>query len=149
MTEGPSSTQAGDRGTVTGGWAGRPPRVLVEYVVPAEGRAVQQALERAGYDVVLCAGPHDPWGGRCPALDGERCDLVASTDVVLCGLWVENPENRAVIRGIRGQRPTLPLVIDAPPAAAEAFRTTLDGCRTVFLRSAEDAVSAVRSALGG
>lgn len=141
------TSSASSSASVASDGSRRPVRVLIEYAVPGERQAVQTALEGAGFEVSACGGPHEPWGGTCPVLHGARCGLADAADVVLCGLWVENPENRAVIRGVRVRDPSLPIVVDAPPKAAEVFASTLGGVRTVFLRSAADAVAAVKAAV--
>jgi CheY-like chemotaxis protein len=63
--------------------------VLIVESDAEERERLGAALERGGYDVVLCSGPTGP-GYVCI---GERegwCPLVRSCDVVVLDLWLES-----------------------------------------------------------
>jgi hypothetical protein len=46
--------------------------------------------EEAGYEVIMCAGPHQP-GYSCIGLRGERCPLDAVADLTVLDLHPEGP----------------------------------------------------------
>ena len=72
----------------------------------------------AGYDVVVCAGPHADQ--LCPALDGLPCPLVREADVVINA--VKDPATQAaVVAGVRRFAPdvTIAVIATSPAEAAE------------------------------
>jgi hypothetical protein len=74
------------------------------------------------FDVMACGGPRG--SDRCPAVDGQPCPLIESSDVVLNRLT--DPETqRSVVEGVRTTSPGVPMVV-ALPAGLEL--PLPDGC---------------------
>ena len=77
----------------------------------------------AGLEVAACTGPGTR-GVDCPHLEGGRCELWASADVVVFALPDDDPAGRAVLEAARRQYPGKPIVYDrsigSAPDAAEA-----------------------------
>jgi hypothetical protein len=77
----------------------------------------------------VCHGPGDD--GRCPLLDGCRCDLFDRADGVVFGLDLDDETNRAVLRRYRDLRPDLPIHVIASPEAAARWVDLLAGLHVV------------------
>jgi RimJ/RimL family protein N-acetyltransferase len=84
------------------------PRVLVE------GRrnwSPQDEATHRGIEVAVCPGPPAN-GGRCPALSGGACPLVAEADAVVLSLAPGDQRTREMVRAHRALRPDVPIIID-------------------------------------
>jgi hypothetical protein len=74
------------------------------------------------FDVMACSGPRE--GDRCPAVDGQPCPLIESSDVVL-NRFTDLDTLRSVAEGVRATSPEVPMVV-ALPAGIEL--PLPDGC---------------------
>ena len=110
----------------------RRPRVLLEHPSTAVRAVLQQQLTEHGYDVVTCPGP-GPDGTRvpCPVVHDALCPAVEGADAVICGL---GPGASEIVSGIRGLRPTLPVLLEGglhpslargEPGTHRFYRTTV------------------------
>ncbi|HEY8546671.1 MAG TPA: hypothetical protein VIL36_16540 [Acidimicrobiales bacterium] len=91
------------------------PRVLVE--TPGGRWHAAPAAESAGLDVLACSGPHGRRGrrGRCPALEGRECPLVAGADVVVAAWSPDDEVGAAIVRSHRRLHPGVPVCVEARP----------------------------------
>ena len=132
-----------------GAWAedrGRP-RILVEDPDGAVRTASQHILERAGYEVVTCAGPEP--GRRCAEVAAPGCALLRDADVVYTSLDWHRPEHREVLRAQRAHHPDLPVVVEISRPEGAKQPELLAGCEVVHLPAdGATMVAAVRHALG-
>jgi CheY-like chemotaxis protein len=86
-------------------------RVLIEDSDGGTSAAARQILQKAGYDVAVCCGPEYLSDRRCPLVADGTCAAAAGADVILCSLRLGMPENAAVVRALRAQHPSTPIVI--------------------------------------
>jgi hypothetical protein len=93
--------------------------------------AATNVLETAGYDVACCSGPHHLPRGRCPLVAGDRCSLVDEADVVVSGLGITDPANRAVLTALRTHRSQIPVIAEISPSRLAELHAEIPGCRTV------------------
>ena len=84
------------------------PLALIETSDPYDTVYDCLPLLDAGYDVVLCAGPRPDQ--PCPALDGQRCPLVESVDLVI-NVVRDVATQAAIARGVRELTPGTPMVV--------------------------------------
>jgi hypothetical protein len=124
-------------------------RVVIEHDDGAWQSAAARALERAGFDVACCGGPRQLPRGRCPLVEGTGCPLIDQADVVVNGLGLRDPANRALLEALEATHPEIPLVVEAPRSALAAFADELDRCHTVPfpVRSSKVLVETVCDAL--
>jgi RimJ/RimL family protein N-acetyltransferase len=101
------------------GWppVGARPRVLVEGR-GARGPAAR-ALDRAGFEVMGCAGPAAR-GVSCPVLEGQPCPLARDADAIVVAL-APDPAAARLVSAHRRSVPGTPVVVQVSDhAAAEA-----------------------------
>lgn len=126
------------------------PRVVIEHEDAVWQWAASGLLESAGYQVASCSGPHGLAQGRCPLVHDGACPLVAGADVVVNGLGIRDPANRAVLAAMRDRQPDLPVVVELPGPQRDRLDTELPGCQTVaFPLRPGDLLDAVDGAVGG
>jgi hypothetical protein len=114
--------------------------------------SISAALRAAGHVVHQCCGPE---AFHCPVLEGEHCDFVDDSDVLVYGLGFQpvGPETDAVLLGLlRWTNPTAPLIVtdEAGLVAAQVEALALRDRDVRVLRSPvtpELVVSSVREAL--
>lgn len=63
------------------------PRILVE--APGGRWRATEPAQDAGYDVVVCPGPHGGRRGACPLLEGRPCPLADGADAIVVALPAE------------------------------------------------------------
>jgi hypothetical protein len=90
-------------------WPIGKPRVLVEDASDLAAVSDHSMLREAGFEVAVCSGPDGSAG--CPLVEGGRCELAESADVVLFGLDVDDVAGRAVLHAHLRRRPELPVVV--------------------------------------
>jgi hypothetical protein len=104
-------------------------------VVENEDAACQWAaaglLEAAGYDVASCGGPRNLRGQQCPLVVHDRCPLIDGADVVVNGLGIREPANRAVLTALRTRRSQVPVIVEIPTPRLGELHAEIPGCRTV------------------
>jgi len=124
------------------------PRVLVENPDLGTGFAIEQVLDRAGYDVAVCGGPDALRGHRCPLIAEGRCGLAEGADVIVHSLNPDRLEHLTVLRGLRARHPHTPLVVEVPTPAVKRHPGVLTGCTILPLPATrESLLRAVRSSL--
>ena len=89
-----------------------PLRLLVETDDPALAMCDFTTFVDAGFDVAVCRGPGG--GQRCPVLEGDRCDLVEESDVVL-NAFKDAVIQRAVVESVHDTSPQMPMVVTVSP----------------------------------
>jgi hypothetical protein len=109
--------------------AGTALRVVIENDDLRIADAQAAALRGAGFRVAVCAGPAALPDGRCPAVDGHGCVLVAGADLVVHNLDIGDPEDRAVFEAVRRRWPDIPIILEAPVHMAVRHGDLLDNCR--------------------
>ncbi len=97
------------RGAVRGGGPAGP-RVLVE-APGGRWHAAREAAD-AGFDVIACSGPR---GGRCPALAGEPCPLVAGADAVVVSRPRDDERWRSLVDAHARAHPGVPVCVEPRP----------------------------------
>lgn len=128
--------------------SGDGPRVLIENADGAFRWAAGSLLERAGYEVASCGGPHSLSDGRCPLVTDGGCPLVDGADVVVNGLGIRDPAYRAVLAALCADNEDRPVVVELPQPQFAALHDDFPGCRTVpFPVRPEDLVAAVDEAV--
>jgi len=100
----------------------RRPRVLLEMPSMPLAATVATVLQEEGYDVAQCCGPAQvPYG--CPLTRGMRCPIADDADVIIDGLGLTTPDDRAVWAGHDATHADTPQVlVIAPGAPAIAVR---------------------------
>lgn len=93
--------------------------------------AATKVLETAGYEVACCSGPRHLPRGRCPLVAGGQCSLVDDADLVVSGLGITDPANRAVLAALRERRGHIPLIAEISPSRLAELHAEIPGCRTV------------------
>lgn len=90
-------------------WPVGKPRVLVEDPSDVAAVSDHSVLRDAGFEVAVCSGPDGSAG--CPLVEGDRCELAESADIVLFGLDVDERAERAVLHAHLRRRPEVPVVV--------------------------------------
>lgn len=130
--------------------AGEGPRVVVENEDAMWQWAATGILEAAGYQVACCGGPHDLPHERCSLVADERCPLIDGADLVINGLGISDPANRAVLAALRTRHEQIPVIVEIPTRQLGELNAELPGCRTVpFPVRPKDLVAAVDDAMRG
>ena len=113
----------------------------------AEAREVQaQSLQRGGFRVSTCPGPHHLRGG-CPLAETGDCWLICHADAVVYDLDLDDDEDREVLWLLQARYPHVPVVVELPTSVALRNRHVLAGCNVIPPYSPEHLVDAVRAAL--
>ncbi len=94
------------------------PSVLVVSSDPGLREQVAAWVDEAGYDVIMCPGPHPP-DYRCIGLRGERCPLDAHAD-----LTVLEPPSGGSGPGRPGRPGGRPVLVLADERTSEPQRKT-------------------------
>lgn len=130
--------------------SGRRPTVLVESEDGAVQWAAQRALERQGYDVLVCGGPKNLPRHHCPLVTSGYCPLVERADVIFNTLPLADLRNLAVVEALKREATGTPVIVEVACPSVERQAEALSGCRVLFspVGSAE-LVEEVRAALGG
>lgn len=107
-------------------------------------------LEAAGYQVACCGGPHDLPNQQCLLVADDRCPLVDGADLVVNGLGISDPANRAVLTALRTRRDQIPVIVEIPTRQLDELHAEIPGCRSVpFPVRPKDLVAAVDDAIRG
>ncbi|MGQ0433184.1 MAG: hypothetical protein ACT452_12340 [Microthrixaceae bacterium] len=107
-------------------------------------------LEAAGYQVACCGGPHDLPNQQCPLVADDRCPLIDGADLVINGLGISDPANRAVLTALRTRRDRVPVIVEIRTPQLGELHAEIPGCRTVaFPARPSDLIAAVGDALSG
>ena len=122
-------------------------RVLVEHPDESRGMALVSALREAGYAVALCPGPTE--SERCPLLDCEGCAVTEGADAVVSCLDFDEAEAREVLRALRLQRPSTPVVVGSSAEPAESSSSLLKADAVVSDGAPRRVVAAVHEVLAG
>ena len=101
--------------------------VLLEAPEGAEAGELWGLLEDNGYKVSWCPGPEGPPPVWCPLLDGRRCRLVESADVVVCALGLHGESCRQVARELGRLHPEAAVIVETPAAGAVQWESTPHG----------------------
>jgi hypothetical protein len=104
---------------------------VVEHEDAMWSWAATRLLETAGYQVACCSGPHHLPRGRCPLVAGEVCSLVDEADLVVNGLGISDPANRAVLTALTTHPGHIPVIAEISPRRAAELQAVVPGCRTV------------------
>lgn len=88
-------------------------------------------LEAAGYEVACCGGPHELPDGRCPLVAGGHCPLVDGADLIVSGLGISQPAERAVLVALRTRHEQVPVLVEIPAREISELHAVAPGCRTV------------------
>ena len=99
--------------------------VLLEAPEGAEAAVLWGVLDDAGYRVSWCPGPEGPPAAWCPLLGGCRCSLVASADVVVFALGLDNASCRHVLKEMGRLHPEMAVIVEAHPSEAAQWGTLL------------------------
>lgn len=94
-------------------------RVLVE--APGTWGAAQ-AVTRAGYRVLGCAGPDQRAVGECPMRHGAPCPLAAAADAIVVAMPPGSEPGRWLAEHHERLHPGVPVLVVGPPAEGEACR---------------------------
>lgn len=130
--------------------AGDAPRVVVENEDAMWQWAATEMLEAAGYEVACCGGPHHLPHQRCPLVTDDRCPLIDGADLVINGLGIDDPPNRAVLTALRTQREKTPVLVEIRTPQLGELHTEIPGCRTVpFPARPNDLIAGVNDAISG
>ena len=125
-------------------------RVVVEHEDAMWQWAATRILETAGYEVACCGGPHHLPHDQCPLASDDRCALVDGADLVVNGLGIRDPANRAVLTALRTRRGQIPVIVEIPTPQMAELHVAIAGCRTVPLPVCpRDLVAAVDEVLCG
>jgi len=117
-------------------------RLIVETDDPAVAICDFATFVDAGFDVVVCGGPGN--GTLCPALAGQTCAAVDDADVVF-STFRDPAQRRIVAQAVHATSPDVPMVVSAPPVAADDLP---DGCvRLSDLTSVPGQIAALRRAV--
>lgn len=104
------------------------PRVLVES---SGGRwAGENDAAHTGLQVIVCPGPKGRPHGRCPALEGEVCPLVAEADALVVHL--SPSDTLALVEAHASVHPSIPICVQTgadPARALDAVANTLRSTR--------------------
>ena len=107
-------------------------------------------LEAAGYQVACCGGPHDLPHQHCPLVADDRCPLVDGADLVVNGLGIGDPANRAVLTALRSRRDQIPVIVEIPALQLGTRHAEIPGCQTIpFPARPKDLIAAVDDAIRG
>lgn len=130
--------------------AGDGPRVVVENEDPMWQWAATGLLEAAGYQVACCGGPHDLPNQQCPLVTDDRCPLIDGADLVINGLGIRDPANRAVLTALRTRRDQIPVIVEIRTPQLDELHAEIPGCRTVpFPARPKQLLAAVDDAISG
>ena len=122
--------------------------VLVEEEDSELRSAITDALRTAGYRTAECSGPGWHGDGRCPLVEGDGCNSVATADAVLQVLVASDQPMRAVRATIHSDEPDVPVILFAPaptiardPELAEGAKVRTDTLtRAAVVRAVQDAI---------
>jgi hypothetical protein len=121
-------------------------RAVIENPHAFEAVAQAEALEAAGFETVICPGPQRD-ESRCWLLSEGDCPLAANADVVLFGLDLENPVDRAVLRALGRRYPGKPVVAELPTDTSRHHAEDVTTCTVVVPYSMEHLAQAAVDAL--
>lgn len=80
----------------------------------------------------------------------DRCPLVDGADLVVNGLGISDPANRAVLTALRTRRDQIPVIVEIPTRQLGELHAEIPGCRSVpFPARPKDLVAAVDDAIRG
>lgn len=130
--------------------AGDGPRVVVENEDATWQWAATETLEAAGYEVACCGGPYHLPHQLCPLVTDDRCPLIDGADLVINGLGIGDPTNRAVLTALRTQREQTPVLVEIGTTQLAELHTEIPGCRTVpFPVRPKDLIAGVSDVIRG
>lgn len=125
-------------------------RVLIENADGSIQTAAERILREAGYDVALCGGVETHRNRRCPLVETGECDLTGGADVIVHSLNVSGPGATDVLRALRKEHPTTPVVVEISAQRLVQLASELEGCFVVPAPVTEQRLlESVEAALAG
>lgn len=133
---------------------GAGPKILVEHPDPVTRDAVTNVLAEAGYRVATCSGPRASTPATidrraCPLLEGAVCTAVATADIIVTGLSLDQTDESLVVSRLRAAAQDTPIILECPRPSAKTHPAITRGLQRVFPLTFESLLRSVQSACDG